>query len=446
MRIRISICLAAMMVLAATAISDRVSAQNQQAHQNQVQYNAFPLALDGGSAGIGTSLNDLGWVMGADNLPGDLTQVATVWLYGFKVPLGTLGGANSGLAWPNHNDKGEFVGFSETAMVDPLGESWSCFAFIPAIVPTFHQCLGFIWKDGRMKALPTLGGENGFGAAINNNGQAVGWAETTFQDPTCVSPQVLQFLAVIWEPNGEVKPLAPYPGDSDTAATAINDSGQVAGISGACDVAVGATSAKNAVMWENGKVINIGNFGSAGWNTPTSINRRGDVVGFMNVLPDTYTDGQLNPNFTAFLWTKEGGLVNLGTLEGDKYSSAWGINDVGQVVGQSYGGPNGPRAFIYQDGKMTNLNEMLPTGSTLSLLIGQDINDAGVITGQAFDSTTGLVPAYVALPVIGGAHGSESSSAETAGNAQRAVLPENVRNQLPQRWPFKQIVLKQPAQ
>jgi len=445
MRIRIFIGVIAMMVLAAAAIPERAAAQNA-AQANQVQYNAIPLALDGGSAGIGTSLNDLGWVMGADNLPGDQTQVATVWLYGLKVPLGTLGGPNSGLAWPNHNDRGEFVGFSETATVDSLGESWSCFAFIPAFVPTFDQCLAFIWKNGQMKALPTLGGENGFGASINNAGQAVGWAETTFQDPTCVLPQVLQFLAVIWEPNGQVKILQPYAGDSDTAATAINDSGQVVGISGACDVAVGATSAKNAVIWENGEVVNIGNFGSAGWNTPTAINRRGDVVGFMNVLPDTYTDGQLNPNFTAFLWTKEGGLVNLGTLEGDTQSSAWGINDFGQVVGQSFGGPNGPRAFIYENAKMTNLNSLLPASSTLSLLIGQDINDAGVITGQAFDSTTGLAPAYIALPSFGGTHASAAASAEAAGDAKTIVVPEIVRNQAIRRLPFKQVESKQAAQ
>ena len=37
-----------------------------------------------------------------------------------------------------------------------------------------------------MRALPTLGGNNGFAAGDNNLGQIAGWAETTTHDPTCI--------------------------------------------------------------------------------------------------------------------------------------------------------------------------------------------------------------------------------------------------------------------
>jgi probable HAF family extracellular repeat protein len=67
------------------------------------------------------------------------------------------------------------------------------------------------------------------------------------------------------------------PGDQDSAATAVNDLGQVVGISGTCDVAIGAFSAKHAVLWENGMVVDIGNPKGAGWNTPTVINNRGQI-------------------------------------------------------------------------------------------------------------------------------------------------------------------------
>ena len=54
-----------------------------------------------------------------------------------------------------------------------------------------------LWQNGTLTALPLLGGNNGFATGINNSGQAVGWAETTRRDPTCVLPQVLQFEAVL---------------------------------------------------------------------------------------------------------------------------------------------------------------------------------------------------------------------------------------------------------
>ncbi|MGA8223840.1 MAG: hypothetical protein WB780_19485 [Candidatus Acidiferrales bacterium] len=441
MKATLSISLTALILLAAATIPDRVAAQNQQSSTFPTLYNAYALATDGGSAGGGNTINNLGWVLGNANVTGDTVEHATLWAYGFTFDLGTLGGhANptlqSDVQWPNKNTQGEIVGISETPKVDPFGEDWSCSAFfIPP--PSHHQCLGFVWRFGHMTPLPTLGGNNAFTAAVNNLGQAVGWAETPVHDPTCVLPQVLQFIAAIWEPDGRVRPLAPYPGDSDTAATAINDRGQVVGISGACDVAVGATSALHAVMWDNGQVINLGSFGSAGWNTPMDINNRGDVVGFANVLPDVFTDGQLNGNFTAFLKTRDGQIQNLGHLDGDTNSSALGINNQGQIVGQSFGGPEGTQAFIYENGKMLPLQSFLPAGSTLTLLFAQSINDFGEITGEAFDSATGTAPAFLLIPARGGDRSTAASGARAESNAQNTAVPESVLKQLRQRWPFR---------
>jgi probable HAF family extracellular repeat protein len=50
-------------------------------------------------------------------------------------------------------------------------------------------CLPSLWQDGVMTPLPTLGGNNGQADEVNNRGQVVGFAETTTPDPTCVAPK-----------------------------------------------------------------------------------------------------------------------------------------------------------------------------------------------------------------------------------------------------------------
>jgi probable HAF family extracellular repeat protein len=284
-----------------------------------------------------------------------------------------------------------------TSTVDPLGENFSCRAFFANPAP-YHTCLGFVWQNGVMTALPTLGGNNGYAAGMNNRGQAVGWAEDTTYDPTCVAPQVLQFEAVIYGPErGRIQQLPPLRGDVDGAATAINDKGDVVGISGICDKAVGRFTAAHAVLWKNGKAIDLGNLGGIAWNTPAAINNQGTIAGFSD-LPG---DNNGVPNFHAFVWSKDTGIRDLGTLPGDVYSLAFGINDRGQVVGQSYSANFATsRAFIWQGGVMTDLNTLIPSNSPLSLLYANDINDRGEITGGACvrAACSTETPAFLAIP------------------------------------------------
>lgn len=356
-------------------------------------YSIFNLSSLGGANSRGNSINDLTWVAGYSNLSGDQTRHATLWLYGARFDLGTLGGPNSNVAWPVKNIRGLLAGIAQTATPDPLGETWSCRAFFPPATATGYTCLGFAWERGVMRALPTLGGNNGFAAAANNRRQIVGWAENTVHDPTCEPPQVLQFRAVVWGPGGsQIRELPPLAGDTSGAATAINDRGQVVGISGTCDQAVGRATAAHAVLWENGAVIDIGNLGGQLWNTPTAVNQRGDIVGFSDLPGDVDTH--------AFLWTRGDGIRDLGTLPGHVYSQANGINNRGQVVGLSCDADFVDcRAFLWQDGVMTDLNTRRPSGYDDLLTHGQDINDFGMITGRAFDPGTGERPAFLAIPL-----------------------------------------------
>ena len=360
----------------------------------QGRYRVQDLGSLGGSVSAGVGINNFGLVTGSSYLSGDQRTHATAWLLGSTFDLGTLGGDNSAVVFPVKNDYGLIAGVAETAQLDPNGESWSCSAFFPTA--THHTCLGVVWEWGHKRALPTLGGNNGFAAGINDRAQVAGWAETARRDPTCSpqSDQVLQFLPVVWGPaRDQVRALPLVEGDSSGAAVALNNHGQVVGISGDCDQAVGRFTARHAVMWDHGRLIRLGDIGGQAWNTPVAINQHGDVVGFANV-PGGATPGSFHAH--AFLWTRAGGMRDLGTLPGDTGSQALGINDRGQVVGVSYGGTAGSRAFLWENGAMVDLNTRAP-GYGGRLVAANDIDDVGRITGQAVDGTVAV--AFVAVPV-----------------------------------------------
>ncbi|HET9707997.1 MAG TPA: hypothetical protein VFP39_06815 [Gemmatimonadales bacterium] len=348
--------------------------------------------LFGNSQGGG--INNPGSVAGYSGRS-DGTRHAALWRSGVVTDLGTLGtgsGLHSNVQWPGINDNGMVVGISQTDALDTLGEAWSCAAFIAA---NGHLCLGFVWQSGVMAALPTLGGENGFAAGVNNRGQVVGWAETAAHDPTCHTPQVLQFRAVVWEPRrGTAHQLPPFPGDSTSAATAINQQGQVVGISGECDVAVGRKSARHAVLWDGASIIDLGSLeGGTFWRTPMALNNHGLVVGFTNP-PDGDFDGD---SLRAFAWTRSGGMQDLGRLTGDQFSEALGVNDSAQIVGVSCA--DVCSAVLWQDGKMYRLQDLISGGTPDHLWSARDINAAGQITGRLIDHVTGRFVTYVATPV-----------------------------------------------
>src|SRR4051812_11628370 len=350
-----------------------LGAQAQSPQIANTGYEVTTLGTLGGSAGGGIGINNRGWVTGYSTLPGDANVQATLWVGDSKIPLGTLGGDNSGVFWPVKDERGLIVGISDTADMNPLHERWSCGFFLPT---TFRICKGFAWQHSEMRALPPFaGGYNSYATGANNRGQIVGWAENAVHDTTCTAPQVLQFRATIWGEHDEMEELQPFGADATSAATAINDKGQVVGISGDCDRAAGRFSARHAVMWQDGKVTRLPDLGGDLWHTPTAINNRGQVAGFGN-LPGAPTDPLLR---RAFYWSAERGLVKIDPLPGDLVSFAWGINERGEVAGQSIGA-NGSRAFIWKDGVTVDVNEMVAAGSP-TVEYANDINDRGEITG-----------------------------------------------------------------
>lgn len=344
--------------------------------------------LKGGTFSQPLSINRHGIVAGSSTNSGG-AQNAVLWFKGNMVDIGTpgLGGANS-IAF-GINDSNAAAGEAENSVSDPNGEDFCGFG-------THVICLPFVWAHDVMTPLPTLGGYNGEATFVNDLGQISGYAENSIPDPQCPAPQVLHFEPVYWE-NGKVHRLPTFRGDPDGIAIAINENGQIVGGSGTCTtfnpIELYNLLPVHALLWENGRPIDLGNLGGntgqAGGNIAYNINNQGQVIGVSDLSGDTA--------YHAFLWTKATGIKDLGTLSGDVDSSAVGINDRGVVVGGSIDASGNPRAFIWQNGVMTDLNTVT-TNSPLYLLFGCAINADGVITGLGMTST-GEYHTYLAVPI-----------------------------------------------
>lgn len=110
-------------------------------------------------------------------------------------------------------------------------------------------------------------------------------------------------------------------GGNYSSAVAVNDGGQVAGISYAPpgDVTV------HAFIWSRAAgMVDLGTLGSDTY--VSALNARGQAAGH------SYPAG--SPIAHAVLWTPEDGLVDLGTL-GGRSTRAVALNDNGQVIGYS---------------------------------------------------------------------------------------------------------------
>ncbi len=424
MKSRICRRIAEISLFAALAVPALLVAQNEQSHKaQQVQhYTVTDLGtLQGGNFSQPFFINSYGLVSGSSSLP-DGNQHAVLWLGKLKLDIGApgLGGPNS-IAFGD-NDGLQSAGEAETSAPDPNGEDFCGFG-------THLTCLPFLWQYGRMFQLPTLGGNNGVAWAISSGGEVAGFAENSIPDPGCPAPQVLHFEPVVWE-KGVIHELPTVGGDPDGIAQQINGNGDVVGGSGIC-APFNLNFLYNlvpvhALLWEKGNAIDLGNLGGqtgqAGGNIAYGINNPGEVVGNSDLPGDT--------TFHAFLWTKRTRMQDLGTLSGDVASVSISINDAGTVVGASLDANFNPRAFLWENGVMTDLNTLIAGDSPLYLLTGCSINSRGEITGLGMTST-GEIHTYLASPTDGvGASDSTSQgviSPRALSNDARKLLQQQLR-------------------
>jgi probable HAF family extracellular repeat protein len=366
---------------------------------SQPNYRVIELGTLGGTYSQPFYVSGKGVASGEASLT-DGNWHAILWQGAFKWDLGTLGGLNSS-ALGSPNAISQVVGEAETSHLDPHGEDF-CGFYGSGAPWSGTTCRGFLWQDGWMIPLPTLGGYNGAASAINNQGEVAGNAETATTDSTCppYDPalgqyQVLQEKPVVWT-NGHIKELPTYGGDPDGFAIAINEHGQVAGASGVCstfNVVNGLyLSPIHALLWDHGKATNLGSLGGKFGNQAHGMNNRGQVVGTSDLADDAV--------FHGFVWSRSTGMRDIPPLPGDTYSVALAINDRGVVTGVSLDSTfTTLHAFVVVDGVPTDLNTLIPADSPLQLQTACGINSRGEITGLAVEKSTGQYRGYLAIPV-----------------------------------------------
>jgi probable HAF family extracellular repeat protein len=333
------------------AAQDNPSQDHKSKHH---QYKLIDLGTFGGTnsygPSLGVSITPRAAIVEADtNIPDPyypncwqsdcLVNHTGIWQDGVLTDLGALPGVNSaGSTWIN--DRGVVVGGSENGVIDPLNG-------IPAVGAV-------VWKDGQVIDLGTFGGYESSAQAINNRGQVAGIALNTILDPfeSSLGPPnlfccgVTQMHAFLWQ-DGPIQDLGTL-GGPDSAGEFVNERGQVAGVSYTSLTPNPGTGipTQDPFLWDDGTMVDLGTLGgTAGW--PWSLNNRGQVTGQSNLADDVH--------FHAFLWTR-GVLTDLGTLGGDNSSARW-VNDAGEVVGRAtlYPGLINRHGFLWKKGVMTDL-------------------------------------------------------------------------------------------
>ena len=111
-------------------------------------------------------------------------------------------------------------------------------------------------------------------------------------------------------------------GGNTSFAYGINDMGQVVGDSPPTN-----NAASHAFIYSNGEIHDLGTLGG-GLSGAQDINNIGQIVGYSRILLSSTVEH-------AFLYTN-GAMQDLGALGNRTTTIARGINDLGQVVGESY--------------------------------------------------------------------------------------------------------------
>ena len=158
--------------------------------------------------------------------------------------LGTPYGARAAAL----NERGQVTGYA------PTGSTNHFFR------PLLHA---FLYSNGALTDLGTLGGTDSFGTAINERGQVTGYASTA---------QNAEFpVHAFLYSNGALTDLGTL-GGTESFGTAINERGQVTGM------AATGRNGTHAFLYSNGAMTDLGTLGGA-FSNGLAINERGHVTG-----------------------------------------------------------------------------------------------------------------------------------------------------------------------
>jgi len=262
-----------------------------------------------------------------------------------------LGSLGSGGTQPAAiNASGQVTGFSDTST--SVAERCP----YPRGTCHFHPQHAFLWSNGTMTDLGSLVGADGgsSGSAINSSGEVAGVSSTATKGVG---------NAVVWTGTKMVDlgALAPLSSGSSSTAGGINDSGQVAGYW------EDSTGADHPFLYSNGTMTSLPEPGYATAQGATGctagdINNNGQILGGCKDASGTHH---------TVLW-QNGTVTTVNTLGSLQDIFAFAINNNGQIIGQGTTSTGATVYFLDSNGTVTNLGSFDP-------LFG--INDNGVMIG-----------------------------------------------------------------
>ena len=181
---------------------------------------------------------------------------------------------------------------------------------------------GYVWEDGVLRDLGSLGGGRTYPAALNDSGQVVGTSTTKSGAGH----------AFLWE-NGKMLDLGVPRGQAQSAAAAINERGQIVGTAGASGASERSTFG-GVWLWEHGKMRVLGLSDAH----VIGISDAGQIVAGTGYFAPR--DESVVP-LKVYAW--DGGRWSrLPHLHGGPSVAASAVNNHGQIVGR--GGPNDDEA------------------------------------------------------------------------------------------------------
>jgi probable HAF family extracellular repeat protein len=297
--------------------------------------------------GVGSSENGLD-----DPNTGTAAQSAVMFYHGRVINLGTLPGGHESFA-QDINDRGEVAGNSSNGINDP----YSFFGW-------GTQTRSFIWHNGVMTDLGTLGGADAVQNNLNQRGQVAGWSYTN-NTPNFDSGGFPTTDPFLWQ-NGHMTDLGTLGGDMGQTSW-LNDRGEVVGFS-----FLAGDTTLHPFLWNGGPMVDLGTLGGSS-GVASWVSNSGDVVGVAQTGAGSW-DG--------FLW-HDGKMVDLAPVDGAPQSSANSVNDQGEAVGNTLDANfNELAAVLWSDGHAYDLNTLVAPG-TEHLTAAQYINDQGDIVSNA---------------------------------------------------------------
>lgn len=320
------------------------------------EYRIVDLGTLGGPDSVAVAINEDGIISGWAMLPSGEWH-AVIWDSTGIVDLGTPPGFNVSSA----------LALNENRQVAGNGDG--------------EPSQGYLWENGIWTPIGTLPGTSDSVARdIDSGGRIVG----SSYNPDGAS------RAIIWDA-GVLTDLGTLY--STSAGVAINEAGQVVGVTDIGPAAGGAEL--RGFLWEDGEMTALDPLPEDFRSSASDINDVGQICGFSR---NEGSPPYFIPFNRAVLW--EGGLVNSLGVAGR--SSATAINNHGQVVGRwSIGSQTPSTPFIWQDGVTQYLNDLVPSDSGWVLQSARDINDAGQIVGYGLSLPDAQATrAYLLEPLI----------------------------------------------